>query len=63
MPSWGQTLPAPAAYPAIGPQPILGHVFLQLDRRAILSNIAFFSGDQAPIHCSGRGVDTDQPQR
>ena len=37
----GQTLPAPAAYPTIGPQPILGHVCLQLDRRAILSNIAF----------------------
>ncbi len=26
MPSWGQTLPAPAAYLPIGPQPILGHV-------------------------------------
>ncbi len=36
----GQTVPAPAAYPTIGPQPILGYVCLQLDRRAILSNIA-----------------------
>jgi len=34
-----------------------------LDRRAILSNIAFISKYQVSIHCSGRGVDTAHPQR
>ena len=41
MPSWGTNIASPAAYLPIGSQPILGHVFLQLDTRAILSNIAF----------------------
>ncbi len=40
MPSWGQTLPALAAYLPISPQPILGHVFLQLDSRAIPFNVS-----------------------
>ncbi len=35
----------------------------ELNSRAILSNIAFTPEDQAPIQCSGRGVDTDHPQR
>jgi len=41
MPPWGTNTASPAAYLPIGPNPILGHVCLQLDRRAILSNIAF----------------------
>ncbi len=59
MPSWGTNTATLAAYLPIGPQPILGHVCLNLDSRAIQSNIAFTLRDQPPIHCSGRGVDTD----
>ncbi len=46
MPSWGTNTASPAAYLPISPQPILGHVFLQLNRRAILSNIAFRQKNQ-----------------
>jgi len=41
----------------------LGRACLELDRRAIQSNIAFIPGDQASIQYSGRGVDTDHSQR
>jgi hypothetical protein len=36
---------------------------VELNSRAILSNIAFTPEDQAPIHCSGQGVDTTHLQR
>jgi len=42
-----------AAYLPIGPQPILGHVCLQLDKIALLSNIAFTPEDQAPLPWPG----------
>ncbi len=45
----GQTLPVSAAYLPIGPQPILDHVRIKLDRRAILSNIAFRSKRQTHL--------------
>ncbi len=41
----------------------LGRACLKLEIRSILSNIAFTPEDQAPIHCSGRGVDTAHLQR
>ncbi len=59
-----------AVYPDTSPQYIqalgcryhLGHVLLQLNSRAILSNIAFNPEDQAAIQCSCREVNTGAPQ-